>query len=126
MKRPLFTLLTATTLALLALIAFHAIRIKHSGGYVNQHGMEQFSKWKAQPFLAISSSDDFHAVVTNQVRVQTASSSWSVEQQDELAESVYTFILAFSSGKYEDYAKFRFPIKEGLFDSNRIDNLYNS
>ena len=45
------------------------------------------------------------------------------QQKYKLSESVCLFLLAYHTGNYKDYERFRFPVSAGDFDTNRISEF---
>jgi len=116
----------ATTITLIASIFFHAIKIKRKGGYYTpQGGPELLAKWRSEPFSSIDPTGGVLDAISNQAQAQISHSGWTVEQRNELADSIRRMLLAFSTGNYEDYQRFRFPIKDGRFVDARITQMYN-
>src|SRR5437762_11804586 len=91
------------------------------GRYVKPANPELFAQWKAQPYSSISPNT--LQTISSRVRTEASKSGWTEEQESKLAESVEKMLFAFSTGRYEDYERFRFPIKEVKFDPARIADL---
>ena len=119
-------LLIGSTIALVALIVFHAIKVRRSGGYAYSSDRSMFKKWNALAFTPINSSADFEAAVKSEAESQLAKSSWNTKQKQLLVGEIQSMFQAFSTGKYEDYEKFRFPTRRGKFDESRINSLLQS
>lgn len=126
-RRIIVGLFVASAVIFSTFIGIHVIKMKMSGAYyVNQGGSELFTKWKSLQFTPIEIGTPFSEIVESAVQAQIASTKLSMIEKDQLVGTVHGMLLAFSTGNYEDYKRFRFPIQDGTFDTNRINSLYQS
>jgi len=123
--RVLFLMCGITTCVLLISIFTHAIKASRSRGEMRQGGGEELlKKWGSQSFSSVESPSTIFIGVSNAVYMRLTNSAWSFEQKDKLEKSAQGMILAFSTGDYKDYQQFRFPIKDGRFNVERVKELY--
>jgi hypothetical protein len=123
-KQIAVSLLAGVTACLLLLIVVRSIRVRQEGGYVDPHRAEMFGKWKSQSFTPITKSDEFVTEVNSSIESQARNTGLDAVQVSRLGDAVKMMLFAFSSGSYQDYARFRFPSRDGSFDPNRVDSLY--
>ena len=123
-KQITVALFVGVTVFLFFLIIFRAIRVKHAGGFAAAHTTAMFTKWKSETFAPITKDKEFVAEVNRVIQSQAKNTALKTIQVDRLVIAVKTMLFAFSSGDYQDYKSFRFPIRDGSFQPTRIDTLY--
>lgn len=124
-RKGITLLLALTTVSFMALIAYHAVH-RHVIPVSNQGGLELFKKWSEEPFESITQDSNIWHSLSSRISAQLKNSGFSQEQKDKLIASVQGMVKAFSSGKYIDYEDFRFPVKNGQFNSKHISLMYKS
>jgi hypothetical protein len=81
-------------------------------------------KWASGSFSDITNTLVFQELVGSSLSNKLASIKGETEKQKtELQKSIFYFLVAYNSGDYSNYTRFRFPIVEGQFSTNHINEF---
>jgi len=85
--------------------------------YVDQGAI--LRKWKNGKFQPVFESKNFRDRI-GELKIE-GGDTLSSKQAESLYNAVYNFFLAYSSGSYEAFKRFRMPVENGSFSKERLD-----
>jgi len=114
----LFSILFICPIVIMIVAVIHAKKQGVTYKMADPAGLKR--KWNAETFNTIEDTTAFKNELNARMsEVLSNVTLLTKEQNDNLKQSIHLFLLAYHTGNYDDYERFRFPISEGHFDTNR-------
>ena len=111
-KATLFLVVTLFVIPIFVLIGLSRKRLNNANASGHPAmGVDKLllDTWKNQEFITLTNGVDLRSVVANSKL--DILEPIDIEQKDALTESAVNLIACFETGTFEDYARFRFPVK---------------